>query len=94
MSLLLGVRTNAKTLYLYKLSQSVNNGWDTYDSAVVCACDEAAARRIHPNGYETMEIEVEKYPSWCSLKDVKVEFIGTTTDRMAEGVVVASFNAG
>jgi hypothetical protein len=35
---------------LFKISQTVNGGYDTYDSVVVCAEDEEAARRIHPMG--------------------------------------------
>jgi len=35
---------------LYKISQSVNNDYDTYSDAVVCAENEDEARKIHPNG--------------------------------------------
>ena len=38
---------------LYKLSQNINNGYDTYDSAVVCAGSEEEARKIHPSEYVT-----------------------------------------
>lgn len=34
---------------LYVISQNVNNGYDTYDSAVVAANTEAEARRIYPS---------------------------------------------
>lgn len=34
---------------LYKLSQTVNNGYATYSSAVVCADSEDEARKMHPN---------------------------------------------
>jgi len=33
---------------LYLVSQTVNDGYDTYDSAVVAAESEADARLIHP----------------------------------------------
>jgi hypothetical protein len=33
---------------LYKISQNSNNDYDTYDSAIVAAESEDAARRIHP----------------------------------------------
>lgn len=36
---------------LYLISQSQNNYFDTYDSAVVCAPDEDTARWTHPDGY-------------------------------------------
>ena len=34
-------------LKLYRISQTVNTGYDTYDSAVVVAESEDAAREIH-----------------------------------------------
>ena len=37
-------------LKLYRISQTVNTGYDTYDSAVVVAESEDAAREIHPDG--------------------------------------------
>lgn len=39
-----------KKVYLYKISQNVNNDYDTYDCAVVAAHSEDEARNIHP-GY-------------------------------------------
>ena len=41
---------------IYKLSQTLNEGYDTYDtydSAVVCAENEEEARKIHPSKYVT-----------------------------------------
>src|SRR3990167_7998667 len=38
---------------IYKLSQSLNDGYDTYDSAVVCAENEEDARHIHPSEFVT-----------------------------------------
>lgn len=35
---------------LYKISQDVNDGWDTFDSAIVAAKSEEDARNIHPDG--------------------------------------------
>lgn len=35
-------------LYLYQISQSENQGLDTYDSAVVIAASEEIARNTHP----------------------------------------------
>lgn len=34
---------------IYKLSQNINNGYDTYDSVVVVAENEDDAKRIHPS---------------------------------------------
>jgi len=36
---------------LYLLEQTVNNGYDTYDSCIVCAESEEEAKRIHPSNY-------------------------------------------
>ena len=35
---------------LWLISQNVNCGWDTYDSAVVAADTEEEARNIYPSG--------------------------------------------
>ena len=40
--------SSGNTLNLYLISQTVNNGYDTFDSAVVAARDEEDARSIHP----------------------------------------------
>lgn len=79
---------------IYKISQAVNSGYDTYDSAVVIAEDENEARKIHPRGDgEITTSNPSPYDDWCSINDVEVEHIGIT-DSHAKGVVVASFNAG
>lgn len=93
---------------LYLISQKVNNGYDTYDSAVVVSDTEDSARRISPDKYYVMEEDNEWYfkysngekrkenhDSWCELKDVSVEYIGEAGERFKAGtVIVASFNAG
>ncbi len=38
---------------LYKLSQNINNGYDTYDSCIVAAETEEEAREIHPSSFVT-----------------------------------------
>ena len=40
--------SNGNTLNLYLISQTVNNYYDTFDSAVVAARDEEDAKSIHP----------------------------------------------
>jgi len=91
---------------IYKIWQEVNNGYDTFDSAIVYAENEDKARRIHPHkGWYTYDEDgdefyirnggcKEKSYSWCSLKDVKVEYIGENPDVKEEGLILASFNAG
>lgn len=38
---------------LYLISQDINSGYDTYDSAVVAAESEKDAREIHPSSFVT-----------------------------------------
>lgn len=73
---------------LYKISQSRNTGWYTYDSAIVAADSKEEARKIIPSPfyfyddafyykYKNQEPKVEASdPSWCHPKYVKVEEIG------------------
>jgi hypothetical protein len=93
---------------LYLISQRVNTGYDTYDSAVVAAESEHDAIRIHP-GYEFHEFDengilyfkfadgsrrqTEDY-SWASIENVSAKLIGTATEGIERGVICASFNAG
>ena len=89
---------------LYLISQEVDNGYDTYDSAVVVAENEEEARNIHPNKcYETIDgffiyRKTKKPCEWSGwvleVKDVKVKLIGKAVDNIVKGVVIASFNAG
>jgi len=80
---------------LYLISQDVNNDYDTYDSAVVAADNEEAARMFHPGLYEGFDWNgVGGCGSWCDAKDVKVEFIGIAKHGTIRGCICASFNAG
>lgn len=78
---------------LYLISQSENNGYDTYDSAVVVAENEEDARNIHPSGKNENWGYV--FDSWCSSPNkVKVEYIGKPKTGTLKGILLASFNAG
>lgn len=37
------------SLFLWKISQEVNNEYDTYSEAVVVASDPESAKRVHPS---------------------------------------------
>jgi len=37
------------SLFLWKISQEVNNDYDTYSEAVVVASDPESAKRVHPS---------------------------------------------
>lgn len=71
---------------LYLLSQDENRGYDTFDSCVVAAPDEEAAKRISPDCYG---VAWPKNPAV-----VRVELLGTAVDGTPTGVILASFNAG
>lgn len=94
---------------IYKIWVDESLGWNTYDSAIVVAENEEAARYIHPDttsenpvkGYNTETHRYDKawYESdvlcldWTKPKNVKVTLVGTT-DLYPEGTVLcASFNA-
>jgi hypothetical protein len=75
-------------MYVYKISQDVNDDYDTYDSAVVVAESEDAARRMHPSQDDWCSWE------WCDVTEVKVELIGAANENQKPGVICASYNAG
>jgi len=83
---------------LYKISQTEQTGYDTFDSAVVIARDEDDARNISPSMTEEWDRS-----TWCSSpKKVTVELLGKASpelianweDKLQDPVICASFNAG
>ena len=79
---------------LFLISQTQNDGYDTYDSAVVVAENEAAAKLIHPRGDGRSIENDESYPTWATSSDkVNATYIGEAAEGI-HGVVCASFNAG
>ena len=79
---------------LYKISQDVNDYYDTYDSAIVCAETEDEARMIHPSGEEWNGSREKIFDTWCDVKDVQVKIIGAAANNLQKGVILASYNAG
>ena len=94
---------------IYLISQDKNNGYDTYDSAVVFAESEEEARLIHPGGEKLVDGSWYEYPSpdkpwrtriwpgsWCEFpSDVSVQLLGVASDpEEGPGVILGSFNAG
>lgn len=77
---------------LYLISQEVNTGYDTYDSAVVAAENEDAARRIMPGGWQEWG---SKFSSWAyDPSQVEVRYLGEAAPEIEAGEICASFNAG
>ena len=80
---------------IYKVSQSINNTYDTYDSIVCSAKDEAEAKTIMPwEDFDGCEEEESRciVEQWAVPEYMKVELIGTTD--LPSGIILASFNAG
>lgn len=91
-------------LNIYLLTQSTNRGYDTFDSCIAVAPDEAMARLLHPrgdrywNGREWAWVDgTPGYTSeagWTDPDNVTVEHVGTAADGVKAGVLCASFHAG
>lgn len=93
-------------LYLIQTNEEYT-GYDTYDSAVVCAKSEEQARLIHPDGFSLFTngrfVDKENgyfshssdFDGWVHPNVVQVTLIGVAADYIQPGTVVcASFNAG
>lgn len=86
---------------LYKVSQDVNNDWDTFDAMVVRAESAEVAAQIKPSHHteRTPELMEEKdwkdcFNDWAGkVEDVKVELIAENVTGQ-RAIILASFNAG
>lgn len=83
---------------LYKISQTTNNNYDTFDSAVVIANTADEARKIIPS-FDGSINEDDDDGMWAKIKDVKVELIGIVDENYLANMhgrvtVISSFNAG
>lgn len=94
-------------MYIFLISQTENDDYDTYDAAIVIAPDEDWARTMHPAGsdrypdYDPWGMAISMWAS--SPGKVKVERIGEyiPTDKEKEDLdalqprfILKSFNAG
>lgn len=74
---------------IYKISQTVNNSYDTYDSAIVIAKTKEDARQISPDGWGGT------FPTWAYMpRAVQVECVGKALKGSVTGIVLASYRAG
>ena len=84
-------------LYLYKISQTINNDWDHIPYGIVCARDEDEASRVHPRKGIYHDGTIWKYSNeqvanyaerdWCHPINVKVELIGIAEYYIEIGVI-------
>lgn len=83
---------------IYKVSQAVNNYYDSFDSMVVVADSEEDARWMRPDGTswddKSCQNDYWAIIDWTWPEDCTVELIGEALPGMRPGVVLASFNAG
>lgn len=87
---------------IYKIYQTANGDYDTFDSAVVVAENEQAARSLYPGYCCSPQAGVPHIPLQRAESDwvndpnlVSVELIGVAdASFQEETVILASFNAG
>jgi hypothetical protein len=93
---------------IYKLTQSVNDDYDTYDSMVVAAESEQEAKNIHPSDYVTHVENGKWYGTYADKSDTyenepcgwvcyddirKIDVELIGETSQPKGVILASFNA-
>lgn len=85
---------------LWLIWQNKNNEYDTYDSAVVAAETEQAARMMHPGRFSSENYDKPwdgkgyDYSGWVDAEDVNVEYLGEAKEGQLADVICSSFNAG
>jgi len=81
---------------LWLISQTKNKGYNSFDSAIVAAESEDAARNTHPleNGSFEYPRHIDMWVSSHDLEYVNVKYIGEAAPGTEAGVILASFNAG
>ena len=76
---------------LYLIEQDDNDGYDTYDSAVVVASSAKEAKKINPDGQDKWGVH---WSAWASHPDKVTATCLGTANRRTRGVICSSFNAG
>lgn len=91
---------------IYKISQSVHNGYDTYDAAIVAAETSQEAQVIHPGRRQIWSPKHNQwvdpsypddpydYRDWAPIDAVTVQLLAENVPNLQPGVILASFNAG
>lgn len=83
-------------MILWLISQTTNNDYDTFDSAVVAALTEDDARHTHPSDGPWNRESGREWSvyGWAPLENVSVRKIGIAPSNTEPGVIIASYNAG
>ena len=76
---------------LYLIEQDENEGYDTYNCAVVVAANPKEAKKINPGGKDDWGSE---WSTWASGPDKVTATCLGTANRETRGVICASFHAG
>lgn len=80
---------------IYKLTNNLTSGYDTYDSVIVAAKSPAQAVKIHPDKSTKMDGTGKEGESWPTNPEwVGCQYIGKAASGTVSGVILASFNAG
>ena len=79
---------------LWRISQTVNDDYDTYSDAVVAANTRTEARHIHPSGACRDDAWWRKDDTWALPEQVKMELLGTAKKGTKAGIICSSFHAG
>lgn len=77
---------------IYKLSQSINNKYDTFDAIIVVAENEEEAKKILPHKFKVWD--GYNYSDWARPEDITVRLIGKAKKDIQKGCILASFRAG
>ncbi len=88
-------------MFVYLIEQNVNEGYDTFSSAVVVAHSKDEASKMHPdasytwNGLGWQSGTWFSDGSWANPEDVSVTLIGIADSSFNKPkVILASFRAG
>ena len=81
---------------LYKISQNLNDDYETYNAAIVCASSEDEARHLHPHsGYLTADDGRHTWVTLGQINSIEVQYIGEASSNLdCPQIILASYNAG
>ena len=87
---------------IWKLTQTIHGGYDTYDSCGVVAPTAEEAKQIYPGPFKRWGGTTWVYENgeeasiydWALPVDITAELVGTVSDDPTPRVICASFNAG